>query len=182
GSGTMGELKKIRTQTGTTAAPSASPRPPEKPSRSHAVKEETMASETVVFRSTTASAPPTPPPRRNSVLPDGLPPPTPTLSRLLNRQQSISSSRTNTMNYSFSLGRLSFPTLPRNARPPRKEEVTKKKKPRSMFSWLGGDSSKKKNKEVLDSVSEGLRKIYKQKLYPLEEHYKFHEFPSPALG
>ncbi|PIO75379.1 EF hand [Teladorsagia circumcincta] len=61
------------------------------------------------------------------------------------------------------------------------EEVTKKKKPRSMFSWLGGDSSKKKNKEVLDSVSEGLRKIYKQKLYPLEEHYKFHEFHSPAL-
>ncbi|KAK6059450.1 hypothetical protein COOONC_02919 [Cooperia oncophora] len=61
------------------------------------------------------------------------------------------------------------------------EEVTKKKKPRSMFSWLGGDSSKKKTKEVLDSVSEGLRKIYKQKLYPLEEHYKFHEFHSPAL-
>ncbi|KAL6741106.1 hypothetical protein Aduo_014395 [Ancylostoma duodenale] len=50
-----------------------------------------------------------------------------------------------------------------------------------MFSWLGGDSSKKKNKDVLDSVSEGLRKIYKQKLYPLEEHYKFHEFHSPAL-
>ncbi|VDM65341.1 unnamed protein product [Strongylus vulgaris] len=35
--------------------------------------------------------------------------------------------------------------------------------------------------QVLDSVSEGLRKIYKQKLYPLEEYYKFHEFHSPAL-
>ncbi|WKY11065.1 hypothetical protein Q1695_002976 [Nippostrongylus brasiliensis] len=61
------------------------------------------------------------------------------------------------------------------------QEAGRKKKPKSMFSWLGGDSSKKKNKEVLDSVSEGLRKIYKQKLYPLEEHYKFHEFHSPAL-
>ncbi|PAV90034.1 hypothetical protein WR25_07655 [Diploscapter pachys] len=52
---------------------------------------------------------------------------------------------------------------------------------RTMFSWLGGDSNKKKNREVLESVSEGLRKIYKQKLYPLEEFYRFHEFHSPAL-
>lgn len=36
--------------------------------------------------------------------------------------------------------------------------------------------------KVLESVSEGLRKIYKQKLLPLEEYYKFHEFHSPALG
>ncbi|MFH4975929.1 hypothetical protein AB6A40_002638 [Gnathostoma spinigerum] len=50
-----------------------------------------------------------------------------------------------------------------------------------MFSWLGGDSSKKKTQEVLETVSDGLRKIYKQKLYPLEEYYKFHEFHSPAL-
>lgn len=50
-----------------------------------------------------------------------------------------------------------------------------------MFSWLGGDSSKKKHQEVLETVSDGLRKIYKQKLYPLEEYYKFHEFHSPAL-
>uniref|UniRef100_F1L014 EH domain-containing protein 1 n=1 Tax=Ascaris suum TaxID=6253 RepID=F1L014_ASCSU len=35
--------------------------------------------------------------------------------------------------------------------------------------------------KVLESVSEGLRKIYKQKLLPLEEYYKFHEFHSPAL-
>ncbi|KAK0411777.1 hypothetical protein QR680_005839 [Steinernema hermaphroditum] len=51
----------------------------------------------------------------------------------------------------------------------------------TMFSWLGGDSSKKKHQEVLESVSDGLRKIYKQKLYPLEEYYKFHDFHSPAL-
>ncbi|VDD94065.1 unnamed protein product, partial [Enterobius vermicularis] len=31
------------------------------------------------------------------------------------------------------------------------------------------------------SECEGLRKIYKQKLLPLEEHYKFHEFHSPAM-
>ncbi|CAB3397020.1 unnamed protein product [Caenorhabditis bovis] len=71
--------------------------------------------------------------------------------------------------------KLSFPRLK-----PVKEEV-RKGKIKSMFSWLGGDSSKKKNKEVLESVSDGLRKIYKQKLYPLEEYHKFHDFHSPAL-
>ncbi|VDO49816.1 unnamed protein product [Onchocerca flexuosa] len=35
---------------------------------------------------------------------------------------------------------------------------------------------------VLETVSDGLRKIYKQKLLPLEEYYKFHDFHSPALG
>ena len=50
-----------------------------------------------------------------------------------------------------------------------------------MFSWLGGNSDKKKNKEVLETVTEGLRKIYKTKLYPLEEFYKYHDFHSPAL-
>lgn len=37
-------------------------------------------------------------------------------------------------------------------------------------------------KQVLETVSEGLRKIYKQKLLPLEEYYRFHDFHSPALG
>ncbi|VDK77133.1 unnamed protein product [Onchocerca ochengi] len=54
-------------------------------------------------------------------------------------------------------------------------------RPRKMFSWLGGDSSKKKQQQVLETVSDGLRKIYKQKLLPLEEYYKFHDFHSPAL-
>ncbi|MCP9264472.1 EH domain-containing protein 1 [Dirofilaria immitis] len=36
-------------------------------------------------------------------------------------------------------------------------------------------------KQVLETVSDGLRKIYKQKLLPLEEYYKFHDFHSPAL-
>lgn len=50
-----------------------------------------------------------------------------------------------------------------------------------MFSWLGGDDRRKKEPEVYKSVSDGLRQIYKQKLFPLEEHYKFHDFHSPAL-
>uniref|UniRef100_A0A1I8EFT6 Uncharacterized protein n=2 Tax=Wuchereria bancrofti TaxID=6293 RepID=A0A1I8EFT6_WUCBA len=50
-----------------------------------------------------------------------------------------------------------------------------------MFTWIGGDSSKKKQQEVLETVSDGLRKIYKQKLLPLEEYYRFHDFHSPAL-
>lgn len=37
-------------------------------------------------------------------------------------------------------------------------------------------------KQVLETVSDGLRKIYKQKLLPLEEYYRFHDFHSPALG
>lgn len=49
-----------------------------------------------------------------------------------------------------------------------------------MFSWLGRDDSKK-NPDVFESVVEGLQKIYKHKLLPLEEHYQFHDFHSPQL-
>ncbi|XP_061125725.1 EH domain-containing protein 3 isoform X1 [Syngnathus typhle] len=50
-----------------------------------------------------------------------------------------------------------------------------------MFSWLGGDERRKKEPEVFQTVSDGLKKLYKTKLLPLEESYKFHEFHSPAL-
>lgn len=50
-----------------------------------------------------------------------------------------------------------------------------------MFSWLGTDDRRRKDPEVFQTVSEGLKKLYKTKLLPLEEHYKFHEFHSPAL-
>ncbi|XP_015683816.1 EH domain-containing protein 3-like, partial [Protobothrops mucrosquamatus] len=50
-----------------------------------------------------------------------------------------------------------------------------------MFSWLGGDERRRKDPEVFQTVSEGLRKLYRAKLLPLEEHYRFHEFHSPAL-
>jgi len=50
-----------------------------------------------------------------------------------------------------------------------------------MFSFITGNKSKQKDSNVLESVSDGLKNIYKQKLYPLEEYYRFHEFHSPAL-
>lgn len=50
-----------------------------------------------------------------------------------------------------------------------------------MFSWLNKNESHKKQPEVYDSVVEGLQKIYKTKLLPLEEHYDFHDFHSPRL-
>ncbi|CAJ0591229.1 unnamed protein product [Cylicocyclus nassatus] len=162
----------------TVKAPAA---PPSRPA-AHSISNDRQMSESVTIRATTASAPPTPPIRRKSSMAGDLgPQPSP----VFRRPPSVASSRAGTMSYTLQRGRLSFPTLPRNARPPRPEDFgEQKKKPRSMFSWLGGDSSKKKQKDVglvLDSVSEGLRKIYKQKLYPLEEYYKFHEFHSPAL-
>jgi hypothetical protein len=39
-----------------------------------------------------------------------------------------------------------------------------------------------KEPEVFASVTEGLKKLYKTKLLPLEEHYRFHEFHSPPIG
>ncbi|XP_023235175.1 EH domain-containing protein 3-like [Centruroides sculpturatus] len=50
-----------------------------------------------------------------------------------------------------------------------------------MFSWLNKDDSRKKQPELYNSVVEGLKKIYKLKILPLEEHYFFHEFHSPPL-
>ncbi|XP_072407057.1 EH domain-containing protein 3-like isoform X1 [Chiloscyllium punctatum] len=35
--------------------------------------------------------------------------------------------------------------------------------------------------KVFQTVTDGLKKLYKSKLLPLEEHYRFHEFHSPAL-
>lgn len=50
-----------------------------------------------------------------------------------------------------------------------------------MFSWLKNESSRKKEPEVFASVTDGLKKLYRQKMLPLEEFYRFHEFHSPAL-
>lgn len=47
-----------------------------------------------------------------------------------------------------------------------------------MFSWLSKEGQKN---EVYHSVVEGLKKIYRTKLLPLEEHYQFHDFHSPKL-
>eukprot|EP00088_Acartia_fossae_P053751 TRINITY_DN6133_c0_g1_i12.p1 TRINITY_DN6133_c0_g1~~TRINITY_DN6133_c0_g1_i12.p1 ORF type:complete len:539 (-),score=159.03 TRINITY_DN6133_c0_g1_i12:36-1652(-) len=50
-----------------------------------------------------------------------------------------------------------------------------------MFSYLGKDEKRRKNQEVYENVTEGLKNIYKQKLLPLEKEYNFHDFHSPAL-
>lgn len=47
-----------------------------------------------------------------------------------------------------------------------------------MFSWL---KSSKDDQQVVESVLSELKKIYKNKLLPLEEHYQFHDFHSPKL-
>ncbi|PSN36946.1 EH domain-containing protein 1 [Blattella germanica] len=49
-----------------------------------------------------------------------------------------------------------------------------------MFSWLNKDDNKK-TPELFENVVEGLKKIYKTKLLPLEQFYQFHDFHSPQL-
>ncbi|CAG0879451.1 unnamed protein product [Cyprideis torosa] len=50
-----------------------------------------------------------------------------------------------------------------------------------MFSWIKGEGDKHNKLEVYESVLEGLKRVYKQKILPLEEHYNFHDFHSPKL-
>uniref|UniRef100_A0A1W7RAL8 EH domain-containing protein 3 n=1 Tax=Hadrurus spadix TaxID=141984 RepID=A0A1W7RAL8_9SCOR len=50
-----------------------------------------------------------------------------------------------------------------------------------MFTWLTRDENRRKQPEIYGNVVEGLKKIYKAKILPLEEHYLFHEFHSPKL-
>lgn len=50
-----------------------------------------------------------------------------------------------------------------------------------MFSWMGKDENRKRQPEMFLSVVEGLKRLYKSKILPLEEFYSFHEFHSPPL-
>jgi len=50
-----------------------------------------------------------------------------------------------------------------------------------MFSWLTKDASRKREPEAFASVADGLKRLYKQKMLPLEEYFKFHDFHSPPL-
>ena len=50
----------------------------------------------------------------------------------------------------------------------------------TMFSWMRGNQ-KQKEAEVYQDVIDGLKKIYRKKLRPLEETYKYGEFHSPYL-
>ncbi|XP_058792333.1 EH domain-containing protein 3 [Phymastichus coffea] len=47
-----------------------------------------------------------------------------------------------------------------------------------MFSWMKKEDA---NQDLFDNVTEGLKKIYKSKLLPLEQFYQFHDFHSPQL-
>ncbi|CAG4988759.1 unnamed protein product [Colias eurytheme] len=47
-----------------------------------------------------------------------------------------------------------------------------------MFSWLKKEGEKT---ESIENVVEGLKRIYKTKLLPLELHHQFHDFHSPQL-
>ncbi|XP_048474099.1 EH domain-containing protein 2-like [Rhincodon typus] len=51
-----------------------------------------------------------------------------------------------------------------------------------MFSWM--KKHEKKKEEVIEkahTVTEGLKELYKTKLLPLENFYKFHDFHTPSL-
>ncbi|XP_036361523.1 EH domain-containing protein 3 isoform X2 [Octopus sinensis] len=50
-----------------------------------------------------------------------------------------------------------------------------------MLRWMTGDDKHRKEPEAYDSVVEGLKQLYKNKLLPLEEYYRFHDFHSPML-
>jgi len=50
-----------------------------------------------------------------------------------------------------------------------------------MFSWMTKDEGSRKATAAHDTVADGLKSIYKQKLLPLEKDYQFHDFHSPAL-
>ncbi|KAF5885737.1 EH domain-containing protein 1-like [Clarias magur] len=49
-----------------------------------------------------------------------------------------------------------------------------------MFSWAKREG-KRKDPEVIQSVSEELKRLYRTKLLPLEEAYRYHDFHSPGL-
>lgn len=46
---------------------------------------------------------------------------------------------------------------------------------------MNKDDAKKKSLDVYENVLDGLRKVYKAKVHPLETSYQFHDFHSPAL-
>ncbi|KAG5348337.1 EHD1 protein, partial [Acromyrmex charruanus] len=49
----------------------------------------------------------------------------------------------------------------------------------NMFSWLSREENSKQ--DLFENVTEGLKRIYKSKLLPLEQYYQFHDFHSPQL-
>eukprot|EP00429_Kryptoperidinium_foliaceum_P069833 CAMPEP_0176060608 /NCGR_PEP_ID=MMETSP0120_2-20121206/30210_1 /TAXON_ID=160619 /ORGANISM="Kryptoperidinium foliaceum, Strain CCMP 1326" /LENGTH=533 /DNA_ID=CAMNT_0017394153 /DNA_START=1 /DNA_END=1602 /DNA_ORIENTATION=- len=50
-----------------------------------------------------------------------------------------------------------------------------------MFRWLAGDSSRARDSKAFRDVAEGLQKLYREKLAPVEAEHDFHRFYSPPL-
>ncbi|CAG0897529.1 unnamed protein product [Darwinula stevensoni] len=50
-----------------------------------------------------------------------------------------------------------------------------------MLRWMNSDTDREKTPEVYEHVLDGLKKLYKSKILPLETHYHFHDFHSPRL-
>lgn len=48
-----------------------------------------------------------------------------------------------------------------------------------MFSWL---KKSQETSEIVETALGEMKKIYKSKLLPLEEHYHFHDFHSPKVS
>lgn len=51
-----------------------------------------------------------------------------------------------------------------------------------MFSWLSRDEGRKKQVEVFNSIVDGIKKLYKRKMLPLEQAYQFGSFHSPYMS
>lgn len=50
-----------------------------------------------------------------------------------------------------------------------------------MFSWLKRSGARGQQPEAICTVTSALKELYRTKLLPLEEHYRFGDFHSPAL-
>lgn len=50
-----------------------------------------------------------------------------------------------------------------------------------MFKWLNGDTRRRKDAEVFTNVTEGLQRLYKDKMLPVEKEYLYNQFYSPEL-
>lgn len=50
-----------------------------------------------------------------------------------------------------------------------------------MFSWLKKGGARGQRHEAIRTVTSSLKELYRTKLLPLEEHYRFGAFHSPAL-
>uniref|UniRef100_A0A667I130 EH domain containing 2 n=1 Tax=Lynx canadensis TaxID=61383 RepID=A0A667I130_LYNCA len=50
-----------------------------------------------------------------------------------------------------------------------------------MFSWLKRSGARGQQPEAIRTVTSSLKELYRTKLLPLEEHYRFGAFHSPAL-